>query len=281
MIRGAAGDWLMTLDEEGVKDYDGLCKMMIRRYGRSDLKSHLTAKELFETKQKVGESVETYIAAQYKRAMYLGKEGEKMALYSILAGLRPQIASFVAQKQPKNMKELLEAARLAEIATVKEADETALEKLQSQMTQLMTAMNNVTTAQISARRDEGERRDERRVTFYDRRSPSPGSSNNNNNYTRQQPQQQSSGLRQRGGGGGYRPYNRGRGRGGRWTNATNGQQDNNTQCGRCGRYNHPNPQICPAMNDICHWCTRRGHHKVMCRAWLRTQKFEGPSNQSQ
>ena len=194
-----------------------------------------------------------------------------MALYSILAGLRPQIATFVAQKQPQNMKELLEAARLAEIAIVHGAEETVLEQLQSQMTQLTTAMNKMTTARIGETSEKG---DERRVAFSGRRSPSPGPRNNNNNYSRRQ---QTTSYQQRGGGG----YYRGRGRGGRWSSTTNGQQDRTAQCGRCGRYNHPNPQICPSMNDICHWCNRPGHHKVMCRAWLRTQKFEGPTNQSQ
>ena len=46
-----------------------------------------------------------------------------MALYAVLSGLKPQIASFVAQKQPK---ELLEAARLAEITTGRNSDDTPM-----------------------------------------------------------------------------------------------------------------------------------------------------------
>jgi len=83
LLRGAASDWLQTQQKRGdgeegtYESFEELMSAAAKRFGRSDLIKHKTAKELFDTKQKPDESVETYVAAQNKRA---GDEGESMAL---------------------------------------------------------------------------------------------------------------------------------------------------------------------------------------------------------
>lgn len=279
LMRGAASDWLQTVEkknengeEEGTfATFDELMNAAAKRFGRSDLIKHKTAKELFDTKQKSDESVETYVAAQNKRAAYLGKEGESMALYAVLSGLKPSISTFVAQKQPKTMSELLEAARLAEITTVKSTDEAPvmqkLAELQQEMQKLSTKFNTVAPIKSSS--------PDRRVSFRDQRSPSPRPDYTQRRY-RQQPEWRPQQHRSPG----YQPRSFPARQQRAWSTSSATprypvQGQNNAvhpagqpECTRCAR-RHDNPQLCPAINQSCRYCNKIGHHMVKCRAWLR------------
>jgi len=273
LMRDAASDWLQTqqkgVDEDGAfATFDELMNAAAKRFGRSDLIKHKTAKELFDTKQKADESVETYVAAQNKRAVYLGKEGESMALYAVLSGLKPQISTFVAQKQPKTMKELLEAARLAEITTVKNNDDASiiqkLAELQEEMKRMSSKFNTVTAIRPQS--------PDRRVSFRDQRSPSPRPDRTQRREYKQQPEWRP--QQQQYGSNNYQPRPMQTRQQQPWsapTRYTRQYQDQSggqPECTRCAR-RHDNPQLCPAINQSCRYCSKMGHYMVKCRSWLR------------
>jgi len=44
------------------------------------------------------------------------------------------------------------------------------------------------------------------------------------------------------------------------------------QCGKCNP--HPHPNMCPAVNEICRGCGRKGHCLCVCRTMARTQAMQ-------
>ena len=43
------------------------------------------------------------------------------------------------------------------------------------------------------------------------------------------------------------------------------------QCPKCGRQNHAHPNYCPAINQTCNYCQKRGHFSKVCRAAARNR----------
>jgi len=70
------------------------------------------AKLLFNTKQQPSESADDFLAKIQQLARQINAD-EQTTRFAALNGLMPHIASFVTQKQPKTMLELLEDARIA------------------------------------------------------------------------------------------------------------------------------------------------------------------------
>jgi len=46
------------------------------------------------------------------------------------------------------------------------------------------------------------------------------------------------------------------------------------QCGKCGRGLHQHPNMCPAVNNTCHGCGRKGHFLRVCRTTARQQTMQ-------
>jgi len=44
------------------------------------------------------------------------------------------------------------------------------------------------------------------------------------------------------------------------------------QCGNCGCAPHSHPNMCPAVNDNCHGCSRKGHFVRVCHTTARLQQ---------
>jgi len=44
------------------------------------------------------------------------------------------------------------------------------------------------------------------------------------------------------------------------------------QCGKCGHAPHSHPNMCPAVNDNCRGCSRKGHFVRVCRTTARQQQ---------
>jgi len=129
---------------------------------------HKTARELFARKQGQDEDVETFISACIKLSTSFGGEAESMAMYAIMGGLRPQLATYVAQRQPENLKQLIQ--------------------------RLGSQLEKATTAQVRS----SSPSDARRVRFEDkpRRRQSPNNyrqrdTRAENNYPRKDGQQKS------------------------------------------------------------------------------------------
>jgi len=46
------------------------------------------------------------------------------------------------------------------------------------------------------------------------------------------------------------------------------------QCGKCGHGPHQHPNMCPAVNNTCHGCGRKGHFLRVCRTTARQQTMQ-------
>ena len=48
----------------------------------------------------------------------------------------------------------------------------------------------------------------------------------------------------------------------------------NEKCGKCGRNQHQHPNMCPAVNEFCRGCGRKGHFLRVCRTTARMQAMQ-------
>ena len=71
-----------------------------------------------------------------------------MLQFAVLNGLRPELATYVTQRQPENMADLLQAARIAELTLPASKDT----ELHSKVDRLMAHWEKLSTAQVTDRR---------------------------------------------------------------------------------------------------------------------------------
>ena len=251
LLKGGAGEWLERLTVHQKNDVDRLREAIKERYGRSKIVKHRTARELFMIKQQADQDVESYISACVKLSSSFGEQSENMAMYSIMGGLKPPLAAFVAQKQPESLKELIEHARMAELTVSPVSDNLMVEQMsemKAAIQHLGEKLEKATTLQpISDRKQEDTRR-----------SP---------------PQQ-----RQRQAAGGYRQQ-RGRER---RDDREDTRRDSRTEegskegCSRCGfPGKHDQQSRCRAYNQSCFYCSKVGHFARCCYKAKRDEQKKG------
>lgn len=243
LLKEGAGEWLSRLDEYTRRNLRAVRAALLERYGRSKIVKHKTARELFARKQGQDEDVETFISACIKLSTSFGAEAESMAMYAIMGGLRPQLATYVAQRQPENLKQLIEQTRLAEMTVSPVSDQPMIQQMsemKAEIQRLGSQLEKATTAQVRS----SSPSDARRVRFEDkpRRRQSPNNyrqrdTRAENNYPRKEGQQK--------------------------TSTTEEQQKDCTRCGYRGGHDHPNR--CRAYNQSCRYCDKMGHFARCCR----------------
>ena len=113
MTAGAA-HWLETLTTADKQTWAAFKAKFCSRYLQPEYIHFRAAKLLFNTKQQPSESADDFLAKIQQLARQINAD-EQTTRFAALNGLMPHIASFVTQKQPKTMTELLEAARIAEL----------------------------------------------------------------------------------------------------------------------------------------------------------------------
>ena len=98
---------------------------------------------------------------------------DQMLQSAVLNGLRPEMATYVTQRQPENMSKLLQAARIAEL-TIPASKDT---ELHDKVDRLMAHWDKLSTAQVTERRSPSPApgtsfpMPTKRVTFEDREYP--------------------------------------------------------------------------------------------------------------
>jgi len=249
LLKEGAGEWLGRLDGHSKDNVRALKEALLERYGRSKIIKHKTARELFARKQGPEEDVETFISACVKLSTSFESQAEAMAMYAIMGGLRPHLAAFVAQKQPQNLKELIEYTRLADMTVSPVNDQPMLQQMTEMKTELQrlgSKLEKATTAQV---RSPSPSKD-RRVRF----DSSPQRERSTTNYDRPR-------------GGRAGGFNQGRSQ---WNNH-NSQQSQSAgnqptqDCSRCGRRGgHDHPNRCRAINLNCRYCGKLGHFAMCC-----------------
>ena len=283
-----ARDWLMALPDDSKDTFAHLAAAFLARFQPKDIEKYKFARDLFNQKQQPGQSVDAYVTDLRTKAAIVGLDAKSL-LYVAISGLSSDIVTYVVQRSPATLEDLLTHARVAELSRAHEtarADDMVtkqLNQLSQQMCLLTEKMSTMTAANVENRRSRPTTPVDRHVTFSEQRPRSPSPYRRDDTTYRsasQSPVRQSRGNE-------YPKYNRRPD----WRQpnpaATNQQwqykdnrsfdnfrqyaqsrpQNSSTFCSRCGRANgHPNPLFCPMMNKECFTCGKRGHSFKLCRS---------------
>jgi len=112
LMQDTASDWLESIPDQTV--FSDMEKLFTDRFKCLDITRFKNAKDLFSTKQLATETVDQYI----EKMTRLGRRipvNQEVILYACQNGIRPELAPFTLQKEPKSLEDLRAAGRLAEL----------------------------------------------------------------------------------------------------------------------------------------------------------------------
>ena len=170
-----AATWLDSQPAEVTTAWEALKIAFLARYSIPEFMRFKGAKELFNMKQQLSQSCDDFLAQMQHAAKLVGAD-DKMLFYAALNCLRSDIAAFVTQKQPKDVKELLDTARVAELtnrtsATEKEsAMSVQIALVQGQLRELSARLDRPMLSSVSLQDAQCPRSPIHRhhdVTFWD------------------------------------------------------------------------------------------------------------------
>ena len=287
-----ARDWLTTLPDEEHDSFEHLKTAFLARFQPRDLEKFRYAKDIFNIKQQPGQTVDTFITDLKLKASKVNMDAQSQ-LWIAMNGLLPHIASYVIEHTPKNLEEVLQYARIAEMTrgTLHRTDDTVtqqLDQLTKQMSVLTSKLTDMTAATIEHRES---RPSVKHVSFREQRSrtPSPADAYNltkatsrpyhfspspdayeglqqhvdqpiNNRHQRPTATQtwQARGRVHQG----HPDFSRER-----TQSHSPSFRENQQSCSRCGSANgHTNPRYCPMFNKKCFTCDKFGHSFRYCRS---------------
>jgi len=269
LLRGPAAASFAGLDPDAQQDVEKVEKWFNNVYKFPSRQKYKVGHQLFTRKQGPNETVDEYFAAVQSLARQMDdKPSDEILRYSLIAGLRPNIAGAVIafakdEDDIKTVPQLHEAVRLAELMIGHTPDMSSFDTLLAEVKRLGERIDKSTIAQTNTRQSE------RRVSFSrsptrSRQSPAPRSPTPERRYSsaataatrgnfNRQPRQQQFQQQRQFQRSGQQPAN---------------QQTSSTRCNRCGRF-HSFNQPCPAYNKQCNHCLKYSHFAVVCRSKLR------------
>jgi len=181
LMTGSAATWLDSLSDDIKNDWGVMRDCFLTRYTTPEFLNYKNAHELFNSKQGI-KSVNDFYANMQRIAKRVGAD-DTMLRFAVLNGLRPEIANFVTQKQPSDLENLLETARLGEMCVINQPNTDTvvikqLAQMQDQLRQLSikfdtptaAPISDVTRGRVSPRRVHFDEENDRRSRSYDRRS---------------------------------------------------------------------------------------------------------------
>jgi hypothetical protein len=120
---------------------------ILARFQPQDIEKYKFARDLFNQKQQAGQSVDAYITDLKTKAAIVGLDAKSL-LYVAISGLRSDLVTYVVQRSPATLNELLTHARVAELSLAHE-DEHSDDKVAKQLDHLSQHMS-VLTAKVSS-----------------------------------------------------------------------------------------------------------------------------------
>ena len=147
LLTEGAADWLEGQNFADDADFDVLKQAFELRYQSPSVLRYKSAKEVFTKRQTLSQNVDDYITEMVKAGKTI-QMSDQMLQFAVLNGLRPEIATFVTQRQPENMAELLQAARIAELTLPVSKDT----ELHDKIDKLMLHWDKATAAQVTSER---------------------------------------------------------------------------------------------------------------------------------
>jgi len=142
LVDGAA-DWLEAQGFAAEASFDELKQAFELRFKSPEVLKYKNAKEVFTKRQGLNQSVDDYVTDMIKIRKAINIS-DQMLQFAVLNGLRPELATYVTQRQPENMAELLQAARIAEL-TLPASKNT---ELHSKVDRLMAHWDKMSTAHV-------------------------------------------------------------------------------------------------------------------------------------
>jgi len=261
LLTDGAADWLEGHGFPAETTFNDLKQAFEQRFKSPNVLKYKNAKEVFTRRQGVSQSVDDYVTDMLK----IGKAieiSDQMLKFAVLNGLRPELATYVTQRQPENMADLLQAARIAELTLPASKDT----ELHDKVDRLMAHWDKLSTAQVTERRSPSPApgtsfpMPSKRVTFEDSRYSFLNGRPRfavlrqvNPNLPRMSgpfgPNRSMQGVRSDAwrrfdttppGFAGNPPLQR-------FPTPSSQAQ----RCAKCGRGLHPHPNYCPAINESC------------------------------
>lgn len=251
LLRDAASDFYDTLSPETKANWDDFKKSFLDRFGRSEAIRWKDASDLWHHAQGPTESCDDYIARMTRLAKRIPGLDEAMLRYSVITGLKSgAVKCHVLQANVQTMPELLQAARVAEMATASSTDSLSLLLTEIKNSNDKHAEHAAAFQQLTSRLGKlaVTSLDDRHRAMSRDRSPSPRRVHfEESRYRHPSPAPRGRSPVN------YRPS----------TTYRRQQSPAPSKCQRCG-LSHAY-RTCPAQNARCLHCNRLGHFRAVCR----------------
>ena len=147
LLTGGAADWLEGQGFPAETTFNDLKQAFEQLFKSPNVLKYKNAKEVFTKRQGISQSVDDYVTDMIKIGRAI-ETSDQMLQFAVLNGLRPELATYVTQRQPENMADLLQAARIAELTLPASKDT----ELHNNVDRLMAHWDKLSTAQVTERR---------------------------------------------------------------------------------------------------------------------------------
>ena len=117
LLRDKASDWLANEPETSKDTLEHLIAAFRKRFEDNEVLIYDSARKLFTTKQSADKSVDEFATEVVKLAQKVGhNRNDDITRYAVLSGLRSEIATHVLMGNPTTTDDVIEKARLVEMA---------------------------------------------------------------------------------------------------------------------------------------------------------------------
>ena len=184
LLRHSASDWYGTLSEADVTSWQTVTRLFLSRFGRIEATRWRDTSTLWRTSQAANQTVDEYFSHMVKLARRVPHLEHTVIQDAIINGLSPSVRAHVIQCNVQSMKQLLDAARIGELAVSSDNGtmSTLLEELRAtkqqhskDIQQLSSRLDKLSTTALEDRRRHSSSSPRRHICFdyVSRRSPSP------------------------------------------------------------------------------------------------------------
>ena len=191
LLRDSAIDWYETLSHDEVSSWPNFRKSFLDRFGRTETTRFRDTTTLWSTSQATNETMDNYYSRMVNLARRLPHLDTVIICDAVIRGLRPSIRAKVLSAEVQTMKQLLDAARLAEMAISSDDDmmssllhelRTTKEQHSDEIRQLSSRLDKLSMTALDHHRDETSPSPRRHANFNGHPgrslSPPPRSSTN-------------------------------------------------------------------------------------------------------
>jgi len=168
-----AAEWLRSLPEEVIEDYNELIRAFRSRFALTSIDRLRKATAVWRRDQREDESVDAFITDIRNAAKVVPINDETLIRFAIIRGLKPSIRLHVLQASTEeSLEDLARTARVAEAAQQASGQQDEVNKLTDQVAQLLAQLKE---KPVAASINEKSNDNQRRVSFVDDRQRRPRS----------------------------------------------------------------------------------------------------------